>query len=95
MLMTMSTSQAPSSMVRRASAALTSGSVAPRGKPITVQTPVAVPRSSRAQVATQVGLTQTVAKPCSRASAQSFSIWARVASGLSSVWSMRAATSRE
>jgi len=69
--------------------------VAPRGKPTTVQTRASEPRSWSAHRATQVGLTQTVAKPCSRASAHSCSICARVASGLSSVWSMVRAISRE
>ncbi len=91
----MSTSAAPSCTARPASKAFTSGSVAPSGKPTTVHTPVAEPRSRRAHSGTQVGLTHTVAKPCSRASAHSFSIWARVASGFSSVWSIRRATSCE
>jgi hypothetical protein len=91
----MSTSQAPSATVRAASKALTSGKVAPSGKPTTVQTRVSDPRSSSAHSGTQVGFTHTVAKPCSRASAQSCSIWARVASGLSRVWSMVRAISRE
>ena len=49
-------------MARRVSYCLTSGVVAPSGKPTTEHTPTPVPRSSRAQNATQVGLTHTVAK---------------------------------
>ncbi len=88
MLITMSTSAAPSKITRRVSYCLTSAVVAPSGKPTTVQTPTPLPRSSRAQSATQAGLTQTVAKWNSAASRQSFSISARVASGFRRVWSI-------
>ncbi len=90
----MSTSVAPSSTTRAASNAFTSGTVAPRGKPATVQTRDSEPRKRSAETRTQAGFTQTVAKPCSRASRQRSSIWLRVASGLSRVWSMRRAISR-
>ena len=72
-------------MTRRVSYCFTSVVVAPSGNPTTVHTPVELPRSSRAHSDTHVGFTQTVAKPNSRASLQSFSISWRVASALSSV----------
>ena len=56
--------------------------VAPSGKPTTVQTWVSEPRSSSAHSGTQTGFTQTVAKPCSRASAHSVSICSRRGVGL-------------
>ena len=58
-----------------------------------MQTLTFVPASCRAQCDTQTGLTQTDANPCSAASAQSCVTSRSVASGLSSVWSMSAATS--
>ncbi len=51
--MTMSTSAAPSATERAASNAFTSGRVAPRGKPATVQTAVSLPASSWAHSRTQ------------------------------------------
>ncbi len=62
MLMTMSTSRAPSKMTRCVSKCLTSAGVAPSGNPTTEHTPTGVPRSSDAHVATHAGLTHTVAK---------------------------------
>jgi hypothetical protein len=59
-----------------------------------VQTFVSDPRSRSAQSGIQTGFTHTLAKPCVRASWHSVSIWSRVASGFSSVWSMRRAISR-
>ena len=56
MLITMSTSRAPSKITRRVSKFLTSGVVAPSGKPTTAQTPTGVSRSRRAQSATHVGI---------------------------------------
>ena len=61
-LITMSISEAPSKIARRVSYCFTSAVVAPSGKPTTEQTPTPDPRSSDAAVATQTGLTQTVAK---------------------------------
>ena len=60
--MTMSISTAPSKIARRVSYCLTSGVVAPNGKPTTEQTPTPLPRNNLAQKATQVGFTHTVAK---------------------------------
>ena len=90
MLITMSISVAPSKIARRVSYCLTSAVVAPSGNPTTEQTPTPVPRSRAAASATQAGFTHTVAKWNSAASRHSFSISARVASGLSSVWSISA-----
>ena len=84
----MSISDAPSKIARRVSNCLTSGVVAPSGKPTTEQTPTGVPRSFWAASATQVGFTHTVANLNSAASLQSCSISLAVASGFSSVWSM-------
>src|SRR3972149_3014279 len=92
-LMTISISCAPSFTASSVSAAFTVASVAPRGKPTTVQTFTGVSRRAAAAVATQVGFTTTVAKPNCFASAQSLRISSRVASGLSRVWSISAATS--
>ena len=93
MLMTMSISRAPSKSARRVSYCLTSGVVAPSGNPTTEQTFTADPCRSRAQLATQVGFTHTLAKWYSAASRHNFSTSLREASGLSSVWSIIAATS--
>jgi hypothetical protein len=92
MLMTMSISSAPCSTARRASYALTSGACAPEGKPITVHTLTPLPRSSSRQSGTQFGFTHTDAKQNCAASRHSVSMSARVASGLSSVWSIRLAS---
>ena len=88
---TISTSSAPSATVMRASSALASRVIAPRGKPTTVHTMTSDPASRSTAVGTHRVLTQTEAKPCSRASSHNFSMALRVASGLSSVWSMRPA----
>ena len=88
MLMTMSISRAPSRIARRASVALTSVVLAPKGKPMTEATATSVPRRFSAARRTHVGLMQTAAKRCSAASAHRRSISAAVASGRRSVWSM-------
>ena len=85
MLITMSTSRAPSKIARRVSKCLTSAVVAPSGNPTTEQTPTPAPRSSAGTRATHAGLTHTVANWNSAASRHSFSISCRVASGFSSV----------
>jgi hypothetical protein len=59
-----------------------------------VQTFVSEPRRASAHSGTHTGFTHTLAKPCVRASSHSATIWSRLASGLSSVWSMRRAISR-
>ena len=91
-LMTMSTSWAPSRIAFLASRSLICGSCAPSGNPTTQQTFTAEPWRSFFTCGTKTGFTQTEKKPCCRASAQSFSTSAAVASGLSSVWSMSFAT---
>ena len=74
-----------------ASAALTSLSWAPDGKPTTVQTT----RPSATATGSRLGDTQIEKAPSSAASAASASTWADVASGLSRVWStVRASVSR-
>ncbi len=67
---------------------MASGSMAPRGKPTTQQVLTSLPASFSWARGTQQVLTQTEAKWYSRASSQSFSIWARVALALSRVWSI-------
>src|ERR1041385_3544224 len=67
---------------------LVSEDVAPKGKPITVQTLTGDPLSNSAHKLTQVGLIQTEANPYLRASKQSCAISCCVASGLSNVWSI-------
>ena len=87
----MSTSVAPRATASAASAALTSLSWAPDGKPTTVQTarPPATVTGSRD------GETQIENAPSSAASAASAATWPSVASGLSRVWStVRASVSR-
>ena len=84
-LITMSISQAPSKMARRVSKCFVSAVVAPSGNPTTEQTLTRLPCRRRAQVATHVGFTQTLANSYCAASRQSVSISWRVASGLSSV----------
>ena len=59
--------------------------IAPRGKPITVQTATSVPFSKSAQRDTQQGLTQTEAKPYSAASAHSRRTAASVVWGFKTV----------
>ena len=88
MLMTMSISRAPSRMARRASAALISGSVAPSGKPTTVQVSTGVPRRASLTVLVQQAFTQMERNRNLRASAHSASTCSRVASGFRIVWSM-------
>ena len=88
---TMSTSSAPSATVMRASSALASRVIAPSGKPTTVHTMTPDPASRSLAVGTHRVLTHTEANPCSPASSQRVSMAVRVASGLSSVWSMRPA----
>ena len=73
--MTMSISRAPSKIARCVSYRFTSAVVAPSGNPTTEQTPTPLPDSSRAQSATQVGLTQTVAKRNCAASRHSSSMF--------------------
>lgn len=68
-------------MASAASAHLLAVVVAPNGKPTTVQTLTAEPRSSRATRGTQYGLTQTEAKTYLRASAQILRTSSSVASG--------------
>src|SRR5580658_2185906 len=92
-LMTMSISWAPRSMDFCASKTFTSGSVAPRGKPTTVQTFTSLPRRISAACPTFQGFTHTEAKWYCMASAQSLAISFCVASGLSRVWSIRRANS--
>jgi hypothetical protein len=87
-LSTMSTSVAPSRTACAASAALIGARFAPKGKPITVHTAEAVPRSSAAASGTQHGLTHTLAKQLARASAQSSRIRSSVVSGVRTVWSI-------
>jgi hypothetical protein len=90
----MSTSVAPSCTQRRASRALISVSTAPSGKADDrADRDLAASCSSWLQNGTKRGLTQTAAKWCWTASRQSCSTIARVASGLSSVWSMQRARS--
>ncbi len=85
MLITMSISRAPLRIARRASMALIAGSLAPSGKPTTVQVSTSLPRSSSATSETQVGFTQTERKLNSSASAHSLRIFSSVASGFSKV----------
>ena len=84
----MSISAAPSATAVEASKALERESMAPRGKPTTVQTFTPVPRSRFAQRATQDEFTQTEAKRCRAASSHNASISAPVASLLRRVWSI-------
>src|SRR5574341_727507 len=67
--------------------------LAPSGNPMTVQTFTGEPCKANAHSLTHAGFTHTEAKLKLRASWQSCSISARVASGLSRVWSMYFATS--
>ena len=60
-----------------------------------MQTLAQLPRSRSRHSGTQTGLTHTEAKPNCAASAQIFSMSARVASGLSRVWSMSEASPSE
>ncbi|MPN60020.1 hypothetical protein SDC9_207743 [bioreactor metagenome] len=62
MLMTISTSAAPSSIAWRVSKALVALTLAPSGKPITVQTLTAEPLSRSAHRLTLQGFTHTEAK---------------------------------
>ena len=87
-LITMSTSFAPWATASLASAALISELLAPRGKPMTVQTRTSEPASSRAQRGTQVGFTHTEAKPYFFASMQSSRTWSAVPMALRRVWSI-------
>ena len=87
----MSISVAPRRIASAASAALTSLSCAPDGKPTTAHTamPAATASGSRD------GDTQTENVPSSVASWHSAATWAPVASGLSRVWStVRASDAR-
>ena len=88
MLITMSISRAPSAMACRVSAALASVAIAPRGKPTTQIGLTGLPSSMRATRRIQVEFTHTLAKRYFRASSQTRTMSARVAVGLSSVWSM-------
>ena len=89
MLMTMSSSVAPRFAQRCASNALTSGRVgAEREADDGADLDRACRASSSAHSGTQAGLTQTVAKLNSRASAQNWRICSSVPFGLSSVWSI-------
>src|SRR5699024_5853294 len=86
---TMSTSRAPSITARAASAAFTSLCTAPEGNPHTVATT----RSPVSASGSADGDTHTASTPSSRASATSPAKAAEEDSGLSSVWSIRAARS--
>ena len=78
----MSISCAPARRAPAVSATLASVLVAPSGKPTTVQTLTGEPASSARTSGTQYGLTQTLAKLYWRASRQTLTTSARVASGL-------------
>ena len=84
MLITMSTSSAPSFDDSAASRALAAAVWLPEGNPHTVAT-LTPPRSS--VIGSIDGDTHTENTPSSRASATSAETWARVASVFSSVWS--------
>ncbi len=90
----MSISAAPARMASRASKVLALVVPAPSGKPTTAMGFVLQPCKRRLASATFPEFTQTVAKPYLRASSQSLTSSSRVASGLSSVWSMYGARSR-
>ena len=87
----MSISVAPRRTASAASAALTSLSCAPEGKPTTVHASTPSPTST----GSRVGDTHTEYTPSSAASAASAATSASAASGLSRVWStVRASASR-
>jgi len=71
MLMTISSSSAPSFTTCRASAALISGSVVPNGNPIVLPILTSVPFSVYRARSTYVGLTMTVLNPYCLASQHS------------------------
>ncbi|CAG5144500.1 Uncharacterised protein [Streptococcus pneumoniae] len=73
-LITISISSAPFWIASFVSNAFTAEVVAPKGKPTTVQTLTSVPSSPFLACSTQVGLTQTLAKPYSLASDNKLSI---------------------
>jgi hypothetical protein len=85
MLMTISSSLAPSKMARRASKDFVSGEFAPSGKPITVHTFTPLPRRAQAASRTQVGFMHTEANPYRAPSSHIVIISSRVASGFNNV----------
>ena len=92
MFITMSSSAAPSAIASRASSALTSGRLAPCGKPMTTDGTTSLPANSRAARATSVGRTHTLAMWYSFASLQAAMISSSVANGFRTAWSMVSAT---
>src|SRR5437868_723327 len=91
--MTMSSSRAPAASACRASATLTVLPPVPPGNAMTDIGRDREPARSRDTSATCSRRTHTPAKPYSRASAQALSTSFTVASGRSTVWSMRGASS--
>ena len=87
-LITISTSSAPFSIAFFVSNAFVSGVVAPKGKPITVQTFTSDPSKSSLAYFTQVGFTHTEAKLYSFASSHNTFICSFVASAFNNVWSI-------
>src|SRR5258706_82352 len=85
---------APAGTASLASNALAVGVIAPSGKPTTAHTITPDPSRSARALATLVEFTHTDAKQYLRASSHSFLISAKVASALSSVWSIMRAISR-
>ena len=88
----MSISSAPSAVAHAASVALSPVTCAPDGKPTTVHTAKVRPTKA-STTCTWVGDTQTAPTPSSAPSRQRSSTSMAVASGFSSVWSSRVATS--
>ena len=91
----MSTSDAPFTIASLVSMALVTEVFAPNGNPMTVHTFTGVPSRRLEAKLAFAGFTHTEAKPYSFASSQSLAICSRVASGLSSVWSIKPASSWE
>ncbi len=92
-LITMSISSAPARMASAVSKAFALGDIAPSGKPTTAHTATVLPRNCSRTKGTFTLFTQTEKKCHAMASEQSFRRSSRVASGLSSVWSMMRARS--
>ena len=91
--MTISISCAPAATAARASNALASAAIAPSGKPTTQHVLTPLPASACAAAAAQQELTHTLAARSALPSAHARRMSARVASGLSRVWSILAASS--
>ena len=86
--MTISISSAPSASAPAVSVSFAASVCVPKGKPTTLHVFTALPRSCAATNATLHGLTQTLAKPISRASAHTRARSCFVAKGFKRVWSM-------